>query len=167
MIKKILFLDIDGVLNTKFWYRKMDDGTPRDKWGYVFDPMSVANLKRIVEETGADIVISSSWKCIGLSELQKMWKSRKLPGRIIDITPDIMTDEDMLDIDLDLIDPGKSRGDEIKKWLSRQENQVSHYAIIDDMYEMLPEQQDNLVMTDSETGITDEDADRIIEILNR
>ena len=73
----------------------------------------------------------------------------------------------MLDIDLDLIDPGKSRGDEVKKWLSWQENQVSHYAIIDDMYEMLPEQQDNLVMTDSETGITDEDADRIIEILNR
>lgn len=166
-MQKILFLDIDGVLNTALWYGPKDNKAPRDKWGYTFDPMSVANLKRIVDETGADIVISSSWKCIGLSELQKMWKSRKLPGRIIDITPDIMTDEDMLDIDLDLIDPGKSCGDEIKKWLSRQENQVSHYAIIDDMYEMLPEQQDNLVMTDSETGITDEDADRIIEILNR
>lgn len=138
---KILFLDIDGVLNTKFWYSKMDEDTPRNKWGYVFDPMSVANLKRIVDETGAEIVISSSWKCVGLHELRKMWKARKLPGRIIDITPDIMTDEDILDIDLDLIDPGKGRGDEIKKWLSRHEKQVSHYAIIDDMYEMLPEQQ--------------------------
>ena len=32
--------------------------------------------------------------------------------------------------------------------------------------EDLPEQQSHLVMTDSETGITDEDADRIIELLN-
>ena len=138
---KILFLDIDGVLNTALWYISKEKNASKDKWGYAFDPMSVANLKRIVDETGAGIVISSSWKCVGLPELRKMWKARKLPGRIIDITPDIMTDEDILDIDLDLIDPGKGRGDEIKKWLSRHEKQVSHYAIIDDMYEMLPEQQ--------------------------
>lgn len=31
-MKKILFLDIDGVLNTKLWYSKMDDDTPKDKW---------------------------------------------------------------------------------------------------------------------------------------
>jgi len=96
MMQKILFLDIDGVLNTKFWYYKMDDDTPRDKWGYVFDPASVANLKRIVDVTGAEIVISSSWKCIGLPELRKMWKARKLPGRIVDATPDWMCDEDLL-----------------------------------------------------------------------
>jgi len=163
---KILFLDIDGVLNTKFWYRKMDDDTPRDKWGYVFDPMSVNNLKRIVDETGAKIVISSSWKCVGLPELRKMWKARKLPGKIIDVTPNCMCDEDLQDIDLDLIDPGASRGYEIREWLSRHGEQVSHYAIIDDMYEMLPEQLSHLVMTDSETGITDEDADKVIAILN-
>ncbi len=168
MMKKILFLDIDGVLNTKFWYRKMDDDTPRDKWGYVFDPMSVANLKRIVDETGAEIVISSSWKCVGLRELRKMWKARKLPGKIIDATPDCMCDEGMLDLDIDfdLIDIGASRGYEIREWLSRHGEQVSHYAIIDDMYEMLPEQQSHLVMTDSEIGITDEDADKVIAILN-
>ena len=31
---------------------------------------------------------------------------------------------------------------------------------------MLPEKQSHLVMTDSETGITDEDADKVIAILN-
>lgn len=164
--KKILFLDIDGVLNTKLWDSKMNDNTPRDRWGYAFDPMSVANLKRIVEETGAGIVISSSWKCFGLPVLRKMWKTRKLPGRIIDVTPDRMCDEEFLDLDLDLIDPEEGRGYEIQKWLSQRGENVSHYAIIDDMYEMLPEQQSHLVMTDSETGITDEDADKVIEILN-
>ena len=79
----------------------MDDDTTKDKWGYVFDPMSVANLIKIVDETGADIVISSSWKCIGLQELRKMWKARKLPGKIIDATPDCMCDKGMLDMDID------------------------------------------------------------------
>ena len=54
-MKKKLFLDIDGVLNTKLWYSKMDDDTPKEKLSYVFDPASVANLKRIVDETGAEI----------------------------------------------------------------------------------------------------------------
>ena len=167
-MKKIIFLDIDGVLNSKFWYSKMDDDTPKDKWGYAFDPVSVANLKRIVDETGAGIVISSSWRCFGLPVLRKMWEARKLPGRIIDATPDSMCDKDMLamDIDFDLIDPGAIRGYEIREWLSRHGKNVSHYAILDDMYEMLLEQQSHLVMTDSEIGISDADADRIIGILN-
>ena len=38
----------------------MDRNTPKDKYGYAFDPNSVANLKKIIDETGADIVISSS-----------------------------------------------------------------------------------------------------------
>lgn len=90
---KVLFLDIDGVLNTKYWYTQMDRNTPKDKYGYAFDPNSVANLKRIVEDTGAEIVISSSWKCMGLSQMEDMWRDRNLPGRIIGITPNSVSDE--------------------------------------------------------------------------
>lgn len=67
---KVIFLDIDGVLNTKYW----ENMKVRDQYGHTFDPNSVANLARIIEETGAEIVISSSWKCLGLDTLQKMWK---------------------------------------------------------------------------------------------
>lgn len=34
----------------------------KDKYEAFFDPETVAELKRIVEETNADIVIESSWK---------------------------------------------------------------------------------------------------------
>ena len=107
-----------------------------------FDPTSMANLKRIVDETGAEIVISSSWKCFGLPVLRKMLEARKLPDIIIDVIPDSMCDERLLDmdIDFDLIDPGVSWGYEIREWLSKYSDNVSHYAIIDDMYEMLPKQ---------------------------
>ena len=79
-MRNVIFLDIDGVLNTKWWYTQMHRNTPKDKYGYTFDPRSVANLKKILDETGADIVISSSWKSFGLSELEEMWQDRGLPG---------------------------------------------------------------------------------------
>ena len=37
-MKKVIFLDIDGVLNTKWWYTQMDRNTPKDQYGYAFDP---------------------------------------------------------------------------------------------------------------------------------
>ena len=53
-----MILDIDGVLNTE---RQHDHCVEAgmdyvDSFGYAFDPEAVANLERIVNETGADIV---------------------------------------------------------------------------------------------------------------
>jgi hypothetical protein len=42
---------------------------------------------------------------------------------------------------------------------------VSHYAILDDVPDMLSEQQSHFVQTDPRVGITKDDADRIIQIL--
>ena len=164
-MKKILFLDIDGVLNTKWWYTQMDRNTPKDQYGYAFDPKTVANLKRIVEETGADIVISSSWKCMGLSQMEDMWEERNLPGKIIGITPNSVSDEMLLNADIDSIELFHIRGEEIKEWLAMHGKRISNYAIIDDMDNMLPEQQSHFVHTNPEVGITENDADRIITIL--
>ncbi len=52
-ISKAIFLDIDGVLN--------DDGERRDK-GEIICPEYVANLAWIIEQTGAEIILSSSWR---------------------------------------------------------------------------------------------------------
>ena len=71
-MRKILFLDLDGVLNTARWHRQADRHAMQDEYGYKFDPSAVTNLKKILDETGADIVISSSWKCMGLAKLQKI-----------------------------------------------------------------------------------------------
>ncbi len=164
---KVLFLDIDGVLNTKWWYTQMGKNTPKDKYGYAFDPKAIANLKRIVEETGASIVISSSWKCMGLSQIEEMWDIRNLPGKIVGITPNSVSDELLLNADIDSIELFHIRGEEIKEWLKMHEKHVRNYAIIDDMDNMLPEQQSHFVQTNPEVGITEEDAQKTIEILNR
>ena len=165
-MEKIIFLDIDGVLNTKWGYTQMDRNTPKDKYGYSFDPRSVANLKKILDETGAEIVISSSWKSFGLSELEDMWQDRGLPGKLIGITPNSVSDEMLLNADLDHMEIFSIRGMEIKEWLDKHGKKVSHYVIIDDMDNFLPEQKSHFVQTDPEVGITEEDADMAIKNLN-
>ena len=161
-MRKILFLDLDGVLNPRLWGRKPS----ADKYGCAFDSKCVANLERIIAETCADIVISSSWKCMGLAELQNMWKDRKLPGNVVDITPDYMSDEILLNTDLRDIDPLYNRGCEIKGWLMRHKDEEIHYVILDDMDDVLPEQQPHFVWVDPNVGITEGNVIQAIMILN-
>lgn len=166
--RKILFLDIDGVLNTERHHEYCNENgiDNSDEYGYLFDPIAVKNLTTIVNETEADIVISSSWKFYGLSSLLDMWSDRALPGRIIGITPDAEVDKILLNADLEHMENLKCRGTEIKQWLSAHGKNVSQYAILDDLQDILPEQRSHFVQTSPIVGITEEDADRIIKILN-
>ncbi len=164
-MRKIIFLDIDGVLNTKEWHSRMTKDTPKDEYGYAFDPVTVKNLAHIIDKTGADIVISSSWKFYGVAKLRKMWEIRNLPGTILDITPNTISDEMLLNANLEEFQLGVCRGNEIKEWLSRHKGEVSNYVIIDDFDDMLPEQEDHVVLTDTLIGITEFDAEKAIAIL--
>ena len=165
-MRKVIFLDIDGVINTKEWHSKMTKDTPKDEYGYAFDPVAVANLAHIIKETDAVIVISSSWKFYGVPKLRQMWKIRNLPGTILDITPNTVSDEMLLNANLDEMELGVCRGNEIKEWLSKHKGEVSNYVIIDDFDDLLPEQEDHAVLTDSLIGITEFDAEKAIMILN-
>ena len=161
-MRKVIFLDIDGVLSPRWW----DSDKQSDNYGRLFDAKAVANLSKIVEETEAEIVISSSWKNVGLVELQNMWRDRNLPGKIVDITPDYMSDELLLKEDSSNMDYLYERGSEIQGWLLLHGDDVSRYVIIDDMDDILPEQQSHFVQTDPEVGITEEDVDKAVRLLN-
>ena len=159
---KIIFLDIDGVLNVLC--------ENKDEYGCIFHEQFVDNLKYIIDETDAKIVISSSWRDSGLDIMKELWKFRNLPGEVIDITPTVLETADYFDIEFyDLVD----RGYEIQQWLDT--NNVLSYVIIDDINDMLPTQKDFFVRTlnpfhsDSLSGgygLTKECAKRAIEILN-
>jgi hypothetical protein len=162
---KVIFLDIDGVLNTGaysvhfFELAKLIDKTKkeakafrqeilRDEFGNKFDPLAVDALKMIIEDTGAKIVISSTWRKSGLTFCEKMWEFRDLPGEVIGITPVLNT----------------ARGEEIAEWL--KENETESFVIIDDDRDMLPEQINSFVKTSGTYGLTLKDAQKAIEILN-
>ena len=161
-MRKVIFLDIDGVLSPRWW----NSDKQSDNYGRLFDAKAVANLAKIIEVTEADIVISSSWKNIGLVELQNMWRDRGLPGKIVDITPDYMSDELLLKEDSSNMDYLYERGSEIQGWLLLHGDDVGRYVIIDDMDDILPEQLSHFVQTDPEFGITIDDVKKIVHLLN-
>lgn len=165
-MRKIIFLDIDGVLNTERWHCQTTSNELQDEYGYKFDPVAVTNLSKIIEETGADIVISSSWKFMGLSKMRKMWKDRKLPGNVIGITPNTVSDKFLLNVDLDNMDIMAIRGQEVKEWLMLNKNEITNYVILDDMNDILQEQESHFVWIDPEVGITSGNAVQAIFILN-
>lgn len=161
---KIIFLDIDGVLNVCF--------PARDEFGRLFHPELILNLKRIVDATGAKIVITSTWRSAGLPEMQRMWKLRHLPGEVIGITPYCaqIEEEDIEDISLKA-----ERGFEIEEW--KIGHSIEAYVILDDDNDMLESQQNNFVKCsgnithpdciDIGYGLTSICADIAIEILNK
>ena len=165
-MRRIIFLDIDGVLNTERWHSQAIRGELKDEYGYRFDPIAVENLSRIIEETGAAIVISSSWKCMGLATMQKMWKDRQLPGKVIDITPNSVSDEFLLNVDLNDMDLLSIRGQEIKDWLIVKGGSDCKYVIFDDMNDVLQEQEAHFVWVAPAVGITKGNVAQAIRILN-
>ena len=153
-MKKILFLDFDGVLVTdRYQMQLLDDGVQLhvDEYGARFDPVCVENLRQIIDSTDAEIVVTSTWKMErGLSGIQKMWQARNLPGKVIGVTPDI--------------DP-IHRGNEIEAWLDAY-GEECRYAIIDDtpFTEFFREEQlPFLFKVDELTGLDEETARKIID----
>lgn len=166
--RKIIFLDFDGVLNTEHYQGLLRyQGEPwQDEHGAFFDSNAVKQLKRIIDATGADIVIESSWKYLGLEAMKELWKARNLPERIIDITPSSFSDEYLLKTNLDDLDISMlhCKVMEIALWLSEQED--VRYVIIDDEYVILDSQLPHFILTNPYEGITEEQTNRAISILN-
>lgn len=169
-MKKILFLDIDGVLNSidnmnsLYVIHNLIDRNQktRDQYGHLFDERCVRYLKWIVHETKCKIVITSTWRKDGLLKLQNMWSGRNLPGVIIDVTPNTV-DQRIINM-YGAVEDNADRGFEIQQWL--EENNWDRYCIVDDDSDMLSHQMEHLVNTDSRIGLNLDTADKIIKILN-
>lgn len=154
-MRKVIFLDFDGVLNTEYYQGLLQfQGKQwQDEHGAFFDPKAVRQLKRIIDATGADIVVVSSWKYLGLEAMRELWRIRNLPRRIIDITPSLTGNS--------------SKGEEIAAWLSEYATPDTHYVIIDDEYVVLDSQIPYFIWTNPYEGLIEEQANRAILILNR
>jgi hypothetical protein len=151
--KKVIFLDFDGVLNNDNFLMSLDPTTPHGE-GHI-DPKAVMLLNTIVEITGAEIVISSSWRIpYTIEELKKFLTRRGFDhaDKIIGRTPGVDRND---------------RGVEIFVWLSRAEETgdgAEHFVILDDNDDMKPLMQ-HLVRTNPDVGLCEEDMLKAIEQL--
>jgi hypothetical protein len=144
-IMKVLFLDIDGVLNRI--------GTKERHRGFIgIDLELVPLFERIIESTGVKVVLSSTWR------LSETWRE--------DLERCGLNTDAMIDRTPHMPIPGGlescERGKEIAAWLA-EHPEVNHYAILDDHDDMLPGQP--LFQTSWLTGLTEEVADKVINHL--
>jgi len=138
---KILFLDIDGVVNCEFTHTNNPDSY------FPIDPMMAFLVGRIVIATECEVVLSSSWRYN--EESKEVVRKKVYP--FIDITPMLLG--------------GASRGTEIKVWLDAHP-EVTKYAILDDNRDFRLEQMPNFFHCPWDTGLTEEIANKVIEHLN-
>lgn len=152
---KVIFLDIDGVLNSDEYLDKVKNsdiqGIERD-----VDVEKVKLLKRAIDETGARVVLSSSWRYTKNARYLKELLANY--GIRVDSTPYIQ------DI----------RGLEIKKWLSENQG-VEDFIILDDeIFDSFDEELIKKLVKVSNgngrslgEGLLPKDVDEIIERLGR
>ena len=143
MFLKVIFLDVDGVLNSK-----QDGNSIKLRTDSHF-----RLLQEIVKATGAKIVLSSSWRA-GFAKARNTLSNRlgEYGLEIMDSTP--------------VLSGLSSRGDEIRQWLDDSGQSVERFVILDDDDDMEEFTDTNLVQTDAEIGLQEEDALRCIEMLN-
>jgi hypothetical protein len=161
--EKIIFLDIDGVLNSvnsmiAFGTHCLNDIPSKE---YVFQ------LNRIVSATKAKIVISSTWRVrdsysiIGMLLYAQGLTAYDPHGTVIGTTPRL---------------PSRIRGEEIQWYLDHINDhqslvaeqtliRVSNYIILDDDSDMLPSQMSHFLKCRNRTGLTKDIADRAIRVL--
>lgn len=172
---KVIFLDIDGVLNSDAWYHYtralakqnkrhvyQDNETYNITVSYLhsqIDDRAVLNLNYLIEHTGAKIVLSSSWKSTDKDDMRKLVKALKYKGLQFD---------DFLDITP--FTESRNRGLEIKMWLDanvKQYNIESYCIFDDDIFDILPEQYDNFIHVDRHLGLTYIDTNKAFDILTK
>jgi hypothetical protein len=156
---KVIFLDIDGVMNSA--------ALKRAKQGDVFDDQPcdphVSALNKIIELTGADIVLSSTWR----TEMHTMGWNRYfsaigIKGWVRGKTPKL----------------GTLRGTEVACWLLEQQSRYQHYHNKDDFvseWVVLDDDGDGehqsvldrWYIIDTHKGLQEKDIQPIIDILNR
>lgn len=156
---KIIFLDIDEVLNSKQYKREIGSKFTDPK--YQIDPLAVKRLNAIVSATGAKIVISSTWRLsfiYSADALQKLQDCFAQYGinDIIDYTPQILATDGTPLISF--------RGDEIKEWL--KDKQDVNFVVIDDI-DMTDDFGNRMILTHENDGLQDYHVSKAIGTLSQ
>jgi len=152
---KVIFLDVDGVLN----FAKSEARSPS---GYIgIAEACVKRLRKIVDQTNAKVVLTSTWKkewSMNLEECtpEGVYLTKKLVRHGIHILS--KTTDGIV-----------NRGEGIHNWLLQHDN-VTNWIVLDDdifsdyeQFQIYP----HLVLTEFSTGLQDEHVTQAIQLLNK
>lgn len=184
-MKKLIFLDIDGVLNNVTFktnwmkahkgldktyleirfYRLFVNTTEMEFYNGYIVPENLENFNRIIDATNSDVVLSSDWRFISdgnynnvadIDIIKQMFRVRGIKGNVIGATPYVFK---------------HPRGIEILRYIKSNNIQDTKIVVIDDLREAgeaIRDIPDSLfIWTNYNTGLIKEEADKTIEFLNK
>lgn len=179
-MKPVLFLDVDGVLNTDDFvlsvaqtpgYQGLDIVTQKE---FLIDPEKLGILERLISETDSNIVLSTSWRHYDFTTKALLNRLRGvgLDDRVVGKTRERNEAARLLgwETKMSMYYP---RGVSIHGWL-QEHPEVERFAIVDDIpvagkyqgrYEDLKYLLDYQVLTDFERGLTENDSQKLFQIL--
>ena len=143
---KVVFLDIDGVLNNHTWWTEVMSKYNIDT-NMIYNQEAMFLLRQLVDLTGARIVLSSSWRISEYSRDKVMDNFIPYGLSIYSCTGE---------------EPG-TRGHQILEWLRRHPD-VDNYVAFDDD-EDLTELGYHFIKTNYAYGLQREHFSRALEIL--
>ena len=139
---KVVFLDVDGVLNTSKTYERVNRiFNNTGKKVLDVDDFRLEYLKKIIDETGANIVLSSTWRRF-FEKLDNKIVPRNEKGKQF---YDMLNNYNIEIYDILIYDNDINREELIIEWLSK--NEVDSFIIIDDEPNMFNELLDRLIKT--------------------
>jgi len=155
-MSKVIFLDIDGALNSNFWNNEHQKEIS-DK--ALIDVEKVHLLGELVRSTKAKIILHSGWKLWFDADLKPMREEaenlRRLlwrEGLTIDgVTPDYAAEEIKRSRKFSLV-----KASEILAWLE-EHKEVEQWIVIDDLDLHNPQIEMHQLKTDPNIGLTIED----------
>ncbi len=161
---KIVFLDMDGVVNSAAFYEnrfvKAEPGVvaghPLYRANHI-DPGLVALLNELLTRSGAVCVLSSTWRLLfGIKYTLPALRARGFTGEIVAVTPDTAQKVGALHV-------GHERGHEIQEWLDAHP-EVTDFIILDDSADMA-HLAPRLVRTSWQRGLEREHVERAVKML--
>ena len=150
----IIFLDVDGVLNNWKDAKEHYERTKKPYWCYdwPFSKKSMKELRKLIKQTNAKLVLSSTWRNdkIGRKKFKKALRKYRIEYALIGYTK-------YLD--------GK-RELEIQTYLKKLNKKVN-FIILDDNEYYFEELKDHLILINSWEGFNEEDTKKSIQLLKK
>ncbi|MBO6264160.1 MAG: hypothetical protein J6N93_07865 [Clostridia bacterium] len=157
-MRKVIFLDLDGVLNSRAYDRIRD----LTKQSYI-DETRLPLLKRIIDETGAEIVFSSTWRKHWDKDEEKCDED----GKYIN---DCFAKFGLKISDKTFTINNSKKNDDIAYYLETYFGDIYNYVILDDdNFDWTEKMRRHFVKTNAMIGrgLNEEHVVKAIEILNK
>ena len=161
---KIIFLDIDGVLNSDSWNQEHENEI---KNGILVDEEKVEILSKLIKTTGAKVILHSGWRFWFDESFLPIRKESEILIKLLnknhidfyDFTPDLTTEEIRKSKNFSKVKP-----DEILLWLKNRSD-ISSWVVIDDLdlnNEIISNHQ---IKPDSKIGLSSSDIEKAVKLL--